>query len=105
MFNVTKWASLCSKKARIDLVLFGGVVAMASLASGGSLVIVSIVKWAVLGVWSIAMSTAASWCASDCAAEVRRDMVRVRDYGHMLGCCIGIGPGTASGRHHVLTHF
>ena len=71
-------ACLCSKKARIDLVLFGGVVAMASLASGGSLVIVSIVKWAVLGVWSIAMSTAASWCASDCAAEVRRDMVRVR---------------------------
>jgi hypothetical protein len=97
MFNVTKWASLCSKKARIDLVLFGGVVAMASLASGGSLVIVSIVKWAVLGVWSIAMSTAASWCASDCAAEVRRDMVRVRImvkcWGVVLVLALGLPPG------------
>jgi hypothetical protein len=80
-------------------------VAMASLASGGSLVIVSIIKWAMSGVWSIAMSTAASWCASDCAAELWHDMVRVRDYGQMQGYCIGIGPGTASGWHHVLTHF
>jgi hypothetical protein len=31
------------------------------------------------------MSTAASWCASDSAAEVQRDMVRVRDYGQMQG--------------------